>query len=172
LGCTGTIWKIVLYFWAVPARFGKSCYTVSGSDPGIQIWAAPAQFGKSCYIISGSNIFWEVFKNVSSDRTKIKDKIVKTAIELLEDESLRRSLWKAVKRTPPTDDYSTPYASLKISDKLFEIASYETAKYVMENLMSSAQAFNYKKDMLRFFASEANPDGLFLEFGVGGGDSQ
>jgi hypothetical protein len=89
--------------------------------------------------------------------------------ELLRDESIRKWVWLATNKTPPMQDFS-PLAVFRISDKLFEIAAIETAKYVSENMVS-AKILNSKEEQLKFSVSLAEKQGLFLEFGVADGNS-
>jgi len=103
-------------------------------------------------------------------KQKIRQEVVKIIVDLLEEKYIRLGLWRAANKTPDYLSYAAPPSHLKISDKLFEVASSETAMYILDK-MKDTRILGYKKDLLKYSISLSEPDGLFLEFGVEYGDS-
>lgn len=70
-----------------------------------------------------------------------------------------------------SDQDSIPYNCMSLKEKMYELASYDSARYAMKN-MQLAKMFTNRFELHKWLREEiSSKEGLFLEFGVAGGDT-
>lgn len=99
-------------------------------------------------------------------KLKVKSLLIRFIRSILRDSAIQQRIWEIVHE--PLDIQTIKPENIQI--ECYRKAVKETAEYVAQN-MGNVQSYSNRNDLLKLSLSKVQINGLFLELGVGKGES-